>query len=33
MYWKVEEVLPKGTYRADFFIDGNRVGVFNFEIK
>ncbi len=33
MYWKVEEVLPKGSYRADFFIDGNRVGVFNFEIK
>ena len=33
MYWKVEEVLPKGIYRADFFIDGNRVGVFNFEIK
>lgn len=33
MYWKVEEVLPKGTYRADFFIDGNRVGVFNFELK
>lgn len=33
MYWKVEEVLPKGTYRADFFIDSNRVGVFNFELK
>lgn len=33
LYWKVEEVLQKGNYRADFFIDNNRVGVFNFNIK
>lgn len=30
LYWKVGEILPKGTYRADFFIDGNRVGTFTF---
>jgi len=30
MYWKVGEILPKGTYRAEFFIDGNRVGSFSF---
>jgi len=33
MYWKVEEVLQAGTYRADFFCDGNRVGSFNFDLK
>jgi vacuolar-type H+-ATPase subunit I/STV1 len=30
MYWKVDEILPKGNYRAEFFIDGNRVGSFTF---
>ncbi|MDD5185677.1 MAG: hypothetical protein PHS84_10500 [Paludibacter sp.] len=30
LYWKVNEILPKGTYRVDFFIDGNRVGTFPF---
>jgi len=30
IYWKVGEILPKGTYRAEFFIDGNRVGSFSF---
>jgi len=30
LYWKVGEILPKGLYRAEFFIDGNRVGTFNF---
>jgi hypothetical protein len=30
LYWKVGEILPKGTYRAEFFIDGNRVGSFTF---
>ncbi len=30
LYWKVGEILPKGTYRAEFFIDGNRVGNFTF---
>src|ERR1035437_4051731 len=24
IYWKVGEILQKGTYRAEFFIDGNR---------
>jgi len=30
LYWKVGEILPKGTYRADFFADGNRIGSFTF---
>jgi hypothetical protein len=30
MFWKVGEILPKGSYRAEFFIDGNRVGSFKF---
>ena len=30
LYWKVGEILPKGTYRADFFADGNRIGTFTF---
>ena len=30
MYWKIGEILPKGSYRAEFFIDGNRVGSFKF---
>ena len=33
IYWKVGEILPKGTYKADFFIDGNRVGSFNFSFE
>ncbi len=33
MYWKVEEVLQAGTYRAEFFCDGNMVGSFSFVIK
>ena len=33
IYWKVEEILQIGGYRADFFIDGNHVGSFDFEIK
>lgn len=33
LYWKVDEILPKGTYRAEFFIDGNRVGSFKFEFE
>lgn len=32
IYWKVEEVMPKGDYRADFFIDGSLVGSFVFEL-
>jgi hypothetical protein len=30
IYWKVGEILPKGNYRAEFFIDGNRIGNFTF---
>jgi len=30
IYWKVGEILQKGIYRAEFFIDGNRVGSFTF---
>lgn len=33
IYWKVEEILPKGTYRADFFTDGSLIGSFNFSIN
>jgi hypothetical protein len=33
MYWKVGEILPKGNYRAEFFIDGNRVGSFTFKFE
>jgi hypothetical protein len=33
IYWKVGEILPKGTYRAEFFIDGNRVGSFSFTFE
>ncbi len=32
-YWIVEEILQKGTYNADFFIDGNLVGSFPFQLK
>jgi len=30
IYWKIAEILPKGNYRAEFFVDGNRIGSFNF---
>ncbi len=33
IYWKVEEMLPTGMYRADFFLDGSRIGSFAFELK
>ncbi len=33
LYWKVGEILPKGTYRADFFADGNRIGSFSFAFE
>ena len=33
LYWKVEEIIQSGTYRADFFIDGNRTGSFQFVLK
>jgi hypothetical protein len=33
VYWKVENTLQVGLYRADFFLDGNRIGSFAFEIQ
>ncbi|MHB9055300.1 MAG: hypothetical protein ACYC2P_03985 [Paludibacteraceae bacterium] len=33
MYWKVEEILQLGVYRADFFADGNRIGSYSFKIE
>ena len=33
IFWKVGEILPKGTYRAEFFADGNRIGSFNFTFE
>ena len=33
VYWTVEEILQAGMYRVDFFLDGNRIGSFAFEIK
>lgn len=32
IYWKVEEILQAGNYRADFFVDGNHIGSFSFEL-
>lgn len=33
LYWLVEEILQIGIYNADFFIDGELIGSFPFEIK
>lgn len=33
IYWKVGEILPKGIYRAEFFVDGNRIGSFSFKFE
>lgn len=33
LYWPVEEILQKGIYNAEFFIDGNLIGVFPFQLK
>lgn len=33
IYWKVGEILPKGTYKADFFVDGYRIGSFSFQFE
>jgi hypothetical protein len=30
IYWKISEILAKGNYRADFFVDSNRIGSFTF---
>ena len=33
LYWLVEEILQTGVYSADFFVDGELIGSFPFEIK
>ena len=33
LYWLVEEILQIGIYNADFFVDGELIGSFPFEIK
>lgn len=33
MYWMVEEILQIGWYNADFFVDGELIGSFPFQIK
>jgi predicted transcriptional regulator len=33
IFWKAGEILPKGTYRAEFFADGNRIGSFTFAFE
>jgi len=33
IYWKVEEILQQGTYRAEFFVDGSMIGSYTFIIK
>jgi len=32
LYWPVEEILQIGWYTADFFVDGELIGSFSFEI-
>ena len=33
LYWLVEEILQIGWYNADFFVDGELIGSFPFEIR
>ncbi len=33
IYWKVEEILQTGTYRVDFFTDGDIIGSYTFVLK
>lgn len=33
LYWKVEEIIQEGKYRADFFTDGLLIGSYEFSIK
>lgn len=33
LYWLVEEILQTGIYNADFFVDGELIGSFPFEIN
>ena len=32
IYYDVDEMLPAGKYQVDFFLDGNRIGSYSFEI-
>ena len=33
LYWVVEEILQTGIYNADFFVSGELIGSFPFEIR
>lgn len=33
IYWKVEEIIQKGVYRAEFFTDGDLIGAYTFILK
>lgn len=33
IYWKVEEIIQQGVYRAEFFTDGDLIGSFTFILK
>ena len=33
LYWTVEEILQTGIYNADFFVDGELIGSFPFEVR
>lgn len=33
IYWQVEEILHVGTYRVDFFTDGDLIGSYTFVLK
>ena len=33
MYWTIDEILQTGIYNADFFVDGDLIGSFPFQIK
>lgn len=33
IYWVVDGILQAGVYRADFFLDGNRIGSFPFGLE
>ena len=33
LFWPVEEILQKGIYNAEFFIDGNLIGDYPFQLK
>jgi hypothetical protein len=33
IFWKVGEILPKGSYRVEFFADGYRIGSFKFTFE